>query len=192
MVQTLCRARPGQRWQLLWHHLRRRSRRSRDRFPADHCTGTDHHSFGSQCHSDVADQCHRLYPAIHHKPCVPCLDHQYSRPHSRQRPEHRDQSHLRRAAVFPVEPVIGRQPSRTTSSRRMPLPWRWSEPLAAIHWLGSVCWRTWFNGLLRRHRHRGRLLSCPPTAHGAGRESTWQDAKLTSAFLGSAAGAKKR
>ena len=34
------------------------------------------------------------------------LDHQFSRTGRRQRAEHRDQSHLRHTAVFPVEPVI--------------------------------------------------------------------------------------
>ena len=68
---------------------------------------TDHHSFGGQCCFDVADQCHRVHFAVHHEPWfIGGLEHQFSSPCRRQRAEHRDQSHLRHSAVFPVKPVM--------------------------------------------------------------------------------------
>src|SRR6266496_4866310 len=42
----------------------------------------------------------------------------------------------------------------------MPLPWLWSEPLAATHWLGSAFWRNSLNGS-RASASRG--ITLPPT-----------------------------
>ena len=112
-----------QRWQVLRHDTLRWARRSRHRFPADHCAGIatlGNCSFRNQCHLDMAHKSSRLQFTIHHKPCcVGDVGLCFSRTDRCQRAKYRDQSHHRHPTVLPFKPVI-KENHFGTPSRSLP------------------------------------------------------------------------